>query len=73
MYMLSIKNELQFHSNIKVNRGVMGKLVDRYIVENWFEIQSRYYDHYQTNTPSEIYELSYSPSSGLNSTTTVHL
>ena len=49
-------------------RGVMVKALDCGIVVREFELQSRYYVHFR-----ERYEPPYSPSYGLNSTTTVLL
>ena len=42
-------------------------------VESEFELQSRYYVHFRTNTLGKRYEPPYPPSYGLNSTTTVLL
>ena len=49
-------------------RGVMVKVMD---YGSEFELQSRYYVHFRTNTPG--YEPAYPPSYGLNSTSTVRL
>ena len=54
-------------------RGVMVKVMDCGIVVSEFELQSRYYVHFRTNTLGEKYQPPYLPSYGLNSTTTVLL
>ena len=53
--------------------GVMVKAMDSGIVVCEFELQSRYYVHFQTNTLGKGIEPPYPPSYGLNSTTTVLL
>ena len=54
-------------------RGVMLKAQHNGIVVSEFELQSRYYVHFLTNTIGESYEPSYLPSYELNSPTTVLL
>ena len=47
--------------------GVMLKVMDCGIVESEFELQSRYYVHFQTNALGGKYEPPYPPSYGLDS------
>ena len=56
----------------RCSRGVMVKATDCGIVVSEFELQLRYYVHFQT-CPWEKYEPPNPPSYGLNSTTTVLL
>ena len=51
----------------------MDKSMDGEIVVNDFELQSRYYVHFQENTPGKVMTPTYPLSYGLNSTTTVLL
>ena len=53
--------------------GVVVKVLDCRIVESEFELQSRYYVHFRTNTIGKGMNNPYSPSNGLNSTTIVLL
>ncbi len=56
-----------------VSRGVMVKAMVCEIVAREFELQSRYYVHFRTNTLGKGMNPLYPPSYELNSTTTVLL
>ena len=69
-------NEIPIAHQYKFLRGclhVMVKAMDCRIVVREFEPQLRYYIHFRTNTLGKGMALSYPPSYGLNSTTTVLL
>ena len=74
------KARQQLHKNAASNikqggcpRVVMVKAMVCEIVAREFELQSRYYVHFQTKYPWERYEPPYPTSYGLNSATTVLL
>ena len=54
-------------------RGVMVKALDGRIIVSEFELQLRYYIHFQTNTLWKRYKSPYTPGYGLNSTTAILL
>ena len=54
-------------------RGVMVKAMDCGIVVSEFVLQSLYYVHFRANTLGKAINPPYTPSYGLNSTTTVLL
>ena len=55
------------------SHGVMVKALEYGIVVSEFELQSRYYVHFRTNTLAKGMNPAYPPDSVLNSTTTVFL
>ena len=57
----------------KFGGGVMVKVMECEIVVSEFELQSRYYVHFQANTLGKCMNPPYPPSYGLNSTPTVLL
>ena len=53
------------------SHGVVENVMDWYIVVSEFELQSRYYNHFLTNTLGKMHEPAYHSSCGLYNTTTV--
>ena len=57
----------------EINRGVMGHVLDCDIVVSGFELHSRYYNYFRTNTLGKGIEQPLSPRYELSSTTNVFL
>ena len=72
LQLTTIKYYKQFIS-LRCPRGVMVKAMDYGIVVSEFELHSRYYVHFLTNTLGKGMNPLLPPSYGLNSTTTVLL
>ena len=64
------KNPFQFQLSL---RDVMVKAMDCEIIVSVFELQSRYYVHFEANTLGKVMTAPYPPSYGFNCTPTVLL